>query len=169
MATPRVQCCSLLSLEFEPRSEARYRSLHPWLRLGYSVALSFLSSSSLVQRLGVARYTIGCASGAVLLSQLSRFLFRGSLSPPPWLRLGLTDAFSTLPSLVRKLAVVCCCTLGSASGVVILSALSSLVQRLAVARCTVGCARLLVMLYQISRASFKGSLALAVHVAAPPF
>jgi len=83
LATPRVQCCSLRSLEFEALFETRCRSLHPWLRLGYSVALFSLSSSSLVLRLAIARYTLGYASGTVLLSPFSRVRasFRGSVSP----------------------------------------------------------------------------------------
>jgi len=71
-SAPRVQCCSLRSLECEPRSESRCRSLHPWLRLGYSVALSAVSSSKLFLRLAVARYTHGYASGTLLISPLSR-------------------------------------------------------------------------------------------------
>ena len=71
LATPR-DSVPLSALEFKPRSEARYRSLHPWLRLGYSLALSRLSNSSLVLRLAIARCTLGFASGRVFLSRLSR-------------------------------------------------------------------------------------------------
>ena len=82
LATPRVQCYSLGSLEFEHCSQACCRSPYPWLRIGYSVALLAALSSGLVPRLAVARHTLGYASGTQLLSRLSRARasMRGSLS-----------------------------------------------------------------------------------------
>ena len=93
------------------------------------VGLSALSR--IVRRLAVARCTLGSASFLLMLSQLFRASFRGSLSlAVPWPHLGCSDA---------------------------LSALSRIVHKLAVAHCTLGSASVQVMLSQLSRARFRGS------------
>ena len=174
--------------------KARCCSLYPWLCLESDTALSALSG--LCQRLAVARCTLSCASIEAMLFQLFRASFIDSLSlavplAMPRLKrcslsclsfvqrialarytLDYASGETKLSQLFRTYSEARCRSmhpwlcLGSSDA---LSALSSFVQRLAVARCTLGYASVEAMFSQLFRAWFAGSLSLAVLLTMPRF
>jgi hypothetical protein len=87
VASPRARCCTLCPLEH--RSEARLRSLHPWLRLGRGAALYTLSSS-IAQRDNARTLTChqvirarSFRSSGRAPSAVTRFARSSRFAPPP--------------------------------------------------------------------------------------